>query len=236
MCVCSFLIPQCEITSRPTGRNRLRVQWSKPVSLLFLWSAPLATVRAASGTTTASPLRRLTPAPSCIKAGICERNENWHQPDYNYPCTLSISMQHTPLSARGFLFLDAILLWVSVGFWAHLEWQLAIHLVDKRTAELTAWSRSPFGRPTEFWLTWFDCSQIACQEISLILISSVTKVDQAVLSKTQIMAELQCSCRCSSGKWEQWHAILTHRYRSRGYYASTALLIYQKSSRSYFDS
>lgn len=85
-------------------------------------------------------------------------------------------------------------------FWAHLEWQLAIHLVDESSAELTAWSRSPFGRLTEFWLTWFDCSQIACQEISLILISSVTKVDQVVLSKTQITAELQCSCRCSSGE------------------------------------
>lgn len=116
-CVCwcvFFLIPQCEITSRPTGRNRLRVQWSKPASLIFLWSTLPATIRAASRTTTGSQLFGFTWVQSCIKGCIWERNENWHQPDYNYPCTLSISVQFTPLSARGFLFLDAILLWVQM--------------------------------------------------------------------------------------------------------------------------
>lgn len=171
---------------------------------------------------------------SCITSCIREHNENWHHPDYNYPHTLYISVQCTPLSQRGFLFFGCHSAWSSDTFWAHLEWQLAIRLVDKSTAELTAWSPSPFRRPTEFLLTWFDGSQIACQEISLILISSVTKVDQAVLSKAEIMAELQCSCRCSSGKWEQWHAILTRHRRNWGHYASTALLIHQKSSGSYF--
>lgn len=45
------------------------------------------------------------------------------------------------------------------------------------------WQHQPFspsGRSAEFWLTRFDCSQMSCQEIFLILISSVTKVDQAV--------------------------------------------------------
>lgn len=218
--VCSLLIPQCELTSRPTGKSRLRVQWCKAVRPIFLLSTLPITIRAVSHTTTAFPLSGFTWMQCCIKVCIWEHNENWHQPDYNYPCTLSISVQFTLL--RLFVFGSHSTL-SSDGFWAHLEWQLAIHLVDRSTAELTAWVRSPFGCPDEFQLTWFDCSQIACQEIFLILISSVTKVDKAVLSKTQIMAELQCSCRCILGKWEHWHGILMHPYKSLGYYASRPL-------------
>lgn len=41
-----------------------------------------------------------------------------------------------------------------------------------------------------FWRPDSDAPRIICQEISLILISSVTKVDQAVLSKTQIKPQM----------------------------------------------
>lgn len=51
------------------------------------------------------------------------------------------------------------------------------------------------GRPAESLRARSGCSQIICQEISLILISSVTKVDQAVLSKTGMMAEMQMLIR-----------------------------------------
>lgn len=86
--------------------------------------------------------------------------------------------------------------------------------------------------PAEFQLTWLDFPHILCQEIFLILISSVTKVDHAVLSKTQIMAELQCSL----GKWKNWHGILIHHNKYWGYYSRTVLLIFQKSPWSCFAS
>lgn len=54
LCLCVlFLIPHCEITSHPTDRSRLRVQWSKAVGSVFIWSTRLAR-RAPSRTTTAS--------------------------------------------------------------------------------------------------------------------------------------------------------------------------------------
>lgn len=114
VCMCVlFLIPQCEITSRPTGRNRLRVQRCKLVSLIFPWSARPATIRAASRTTTAS-LCSFTWVQSCIKAWIRERNENWHHPDYNY-LALSTSACSALLWVReAFLLLDAALLRVQM--------------------------------------------------------------------------------------------------------------------------
>ena len=68
-----------------------------------------ATIRAASRTATTSVLSPLE-CRAALRPG--ERNENWHHPDYNYPRALYISAQYAPRSARGFLFLDAILLGV----------------------------------------------------------------------------------------------------------------------------
>lgn len=140
-----FSIPQCEITSRPTGGNRLRFQWSKPVSLIFLWSTLLATIRAERRTTTASPLFGFTCVQSCITACIWEHNENWHQPDYNYPHTLSISVQFTHLSARGFFCF-------SVPFYSEFRWILstsgvAIGHPSGRQEHSRTDSMSPFS----FW-------------------------------------------------------------------------------------
>lgn len=109
-----FLIPQCELTSRPTGKSRLRVQWCKAVRPIFLSSTLPITIRAVSHTTTAFPLPGFTWMQCCIKVCIWEHNENWQQPDYNYPRTLSISVLFTLLSARGLLFLDPILLCVQM--------------------------------------------------------------------------------------------------------------------------
>lgn len=90
----------------------------------------------------------------------------------------------------------------------------------------------PFGRPAVFRLTWFGCSQITCQEIFLIPISSVTKVDQAVLFKTQIVGCAAIQLQMFIGEMEHWNAILTcHCW---GYYASAGLLICQKYPRSHF--
>lgn len=108
VCMCVFfLIPQCETISRPTAYKFSDLN-------LSVSSSPDPPSPAAIRTAQQQPLCRLTWVQSCIKARIWERNENWHQPDYNYPYTLSISVQFTPLSARGFLFLDAILLRVQM--------------------------------------------------------------------------------------------------------------------------
>lgn len=119
-------------------------------------------------------------------------NENWHRPDYNYARCLSIS---TPPSWRDVLLLNSI----PLGFQKDSEHIWSGNWPPDGGRGLSGAdsviSRPFWGRPAESLLARFDCSQFACQEISLILISSVTQVDQAVLSKTQIMAEMQ-SCRC----------------------------------------